>query len=148
MLLTVLFLISCVITARIFDKKRMSAATIAYSVMFVVLLTALLLTVDFGPINQAFTNIMGEEAYLQTKEAFICALDSAGYGTCIYIALFLTFILQVATAMTLAVTGLVRVLSKRKEIYRSKREKRESSYFPRERYLKKRIHLMYCRMLN
>lgn len=148
MLLTVIFLISCIITARLLEKKRMKVASIAYSVMFIVLLTALLLTVDFAPVSQAFTNIMGEETYLQTKEAFIYALHSPGYGTCIYIALFLTFILQAATALTLAVTGLVRVLSAGKAAYRHKKEKRESSYLPRELYLKKRINLMYCRMLN
>lgn len=148
MLLTVIFLISCIITARLLEKKRMKVASIAYSVLFVVLLTALFLTVDIAPISQACINIMGNESYLQTREALIYALRSPGYGTCIYIAVFLTFVLQAATALTLAVTEIVRVLSKEKEICRAGKESSEGYRAFREPDRRKPINLLYCRMLN
>lgn len=148
MAITVLFLISCVITARMLEKKKMHAASVAYTVLFVVLLAALFLTVDFEPINRALTNVMGAKTYLQTQNALLYALRSDGYGTCIISALLLTFIIQLALPVAFAVTGLVRILFKKQETKQSKKDKYRSSRLLNELYLKRYINLLYCRMLN
>lgn len=148
MLLTVIFLISCIITARLLEKKNMRVATVAYSVMFIILLYVLLLVIDFAPTNQAFTKLLGEEVYLETKEALLYALNSQGYGTCICFALFLTLFLQLTTALTIAVTGILHLLTGKKEGFFQKREKQLSPRKPREVCLNNHINLLYCRMLN
>lgn len=146
--ITIIFLVSCIITARMLEKKKIHVASVAYSVLFVVLFAALFLTVEFEPVSYALTRFMGAESYLQTKQTLLYALSSAGYGTCIISALLLTFVLQVSLAVALAVKGLVRILSGKKEAYLSKKDKFETAQLIRGLFIQKRINLIYCRMLN
>lgn len=148
MLLTFLFLISCIITARLLEKKKMRVASIAYSVLFIILFAVLFLTVDLEPITRALTNVMGAEMYLQTKSALLYAIGSAGYGTCIISAMLLTFIIQLVLPIALAVTGLVRILFKKKEEHTSKKEKYKRARIQYGIFVQKQINLIYCRMLN
>lgn len=148
MLLTVIFLISCIITARILDKYKMHVASVGYSVMFIILFFALLFTVDIEPIRIAFSNVMGEAPYLEVKEALLYALRSPGFGTCIVIALLLTAFLQIAVSVIFAVTAIISLLKKGKKIYFIKKDEHSCSCLMRALYINRSINLLYCRMLN
>ena len=148
MTITLIFLISCIITARLFEKKHMRVASVAYSVLFVFLLVALLLTSDYEPISNAWSRIMGENVYLQAKDALLYAIHSAGYGTCIIFALLLTLILQLLLVLTLAVTGIVRILISKNKSYQSKKENYVSLYTLYKLFIQIDFNLIYCRMLN
>lgn len=148
MIVTILFLISCVITARLLDKKKMRVASIAYSVLFVVLLTALLLTSDLELISRALSKIMGTKAYLLTKDALLYAFHSAGYGFCIFIALSFTFFLQISLSLIYAVVTIVKLFKKGNVALLSKKENYRRLYTPQALYLNQDINRLYCRMLN
>lgn len=134
--------------ARMLDKKKMRVASVVYSVAFVLLLTALLLTVDIEPIRHAFIKLIGVNAYLNINLAFNEALHSAGYGTCIGIALALTFILQLSLTVFCAVSTIVRFFKKWNEAQVSKRDKFRITHPIRNIYIRRPINLLYCRMLN
>lgn len=148
MALTLIFLISCIITARLLEKKKMRVASVAYSVTFILLLFILLFVTDIEPISRALANMLGANAYGEIKLALIEALRSASYGTCITIAILLTFFLQLAVTVFCAVSTIVRFFKKWSVTYRSKREKFRIIYPIRNIYIRKPINLLYCRMLN
>ena len=145
MLITIIFLISCISTARILEKKKMNVAAAAYSVLFVVIFSALLLTADSELIGNALSNIMGVKSYMLTRDALIYVLHSAGYGACIYAALFVTLIFQVAALLAITVVTLFR---KRTATIISKKDNYRCPHTPRALYLNNSINLLYCRMLN
>lgn len=146
--LAVIFIISCVISARILEKNKMRAASIAYSVMFVILLSALLFTVDFEPINHAFSRVIGMARYLEVREALLYAMQTPGYGTCIAAALLVTLLLQLLISAAYAVSVIANALKQEKGVYLSKKDKRKTISYTKKIYLRKQINLMYCRMLN
>ena len=148
MVFTVLFLITCVMTARLLEKKKMYVASVMYSVMFVILLTALLFTSDIELVNRSLSNLIGIKTFLQTKEILLYAFESAGYGLCILIALLFTFILQFSLSVICTVVTIVRFLKKGREVILTKKEKYGYLYIPRAFYVHKPINLLYCRMLN
>lgn len=148
MLITVIFLISCVISARLLEKKKMRVASIAYSVLFIVFFAALLLTSDVEAINRTLSAIMGAQTYQLTRNALFYAYHSAGYGTCILIALFFTLMLQLALPIICAVARIVKLFGRGKVALISKKDKYRRSCRPRALYLQRHINLLYCRMLN
>lgn len=148
MLITAIFLISCIITARLLDKHKLRLASAAYSVLFVVLLTALLFTIDVELVGRSISNLVGTKTYLQTREALLYALHSAGYGTCITLALLVTLFLQLLIPFLFAVATVVALFKKGKEARISKKDKYRLPHALRELYVRRRINLLYCRMLN
>lgn len=148
MLISAIFLVSCIITARLLEKKKLHVASAAYSILFVIVLAVLFLTSDVEPIQQTLSGMMGTKAYLQTKEALLYALRSAGYGTCILVALFFTLFLQISLPLIYAVATIVRRFKKGREAVLSKRDQYRCPYPSRTVALPKQINLLYCRMLN
>lgn len=126
----------------------MHIATVAYSVMFVLLFSAILLVSDFESVKITFSTLMGEAYFNAIRESILYALHSVGYGTCIISALLLIFVLQLSLALTLAVTGFIRAVIKRKVSCLIQKGKHTISCRIRELYLQRYIILLYCRMLS
>lgn len=145
---TVIFLITCILTARVLEKNKMTVASIGYSVMFVMLFSALIFTSDLEPVSIALTNLMGEVPYLQLKEALLYALHSPGYGACIITAFLLTLLLQVAVSVIYTVTSFARFFKKARRAHHFGSKKVGSDCEYRELYVHRPINLLYCRMLN
>lgn len=148
MLLTAIFLVTCVITARVLQEKKMRVASVIYSILSVVLIVAILFTSDFVPVRYAFENLMGEEYYLNIKDAILHALYTSGYGTCTLFAFFITLFLQVVISVIYVVTIVVKLIKVGKEVYLLKKDSNSHSYIYRVLSLKKDINILYCRMLN
>lgn len=145
---TILYLIFCIITARMLDKKQMRVATVLYSVMFVLLLPLILFSIDIEAVRQALSNVMGEHAYLEVSSLFHDVLNSSGYGICIAIALVTSFVLQLVVSLFWAVETLVNYIKERSVYYLSKKKRVEIPCLARNIYISKRIYILYCRMLN
>lgn len=148
MLVTILFLISCVITARVLEKKNMRVASVTYSVLFVILLAALLFTVDLELISRALSNMMGAKAYLQVKDALDYVIHSAGYGFCIFIALLLTISVQITLSLICTVVTIVKYFVKRSLELLTKKDNYRCPFTLRALYRQRYINRLYCRMLN
>lgn len=148
MLLTVILLISCILTARLLEKKKMRVASVMYSAVFIVLLVAVLLAVEVETIGFAISNIIGEDAYLQAHEVLLNAINSEGYGTCIYIALLFTLFLQITTFFVHTVYEIVWFDRSESAAYFPKKYVAKHSFKPRVLYLTRRINLLNCLMLN
>lgn len=148
MLITVIFLVSCIITAQLLEKHKLRVASIAYSVFFVVLLAALLFTVDLELISRALSNMLGAKAYLQVKDALDYAIHSAGYGFCIFIALLLTISVQITLSLICAVATIVKYFVKRSLKLLTKKDNYSCPFTLRALYRQRYINRLYCRMLN
>lgn len=148
MIITAIFLITCIITARVLKVQKMRIASVIYSILSIILIDALLLTSDLTPVRFAFENLMGEEYYMLIKETLTYALYSSGYGSCILIAFFTTLFLQVVISFIYLLTNIVKSIKIIKEVYLPKEYNYKNSYTYQVLTLRKNINLLYCRMLN
>ena len=149
MFLTLLFLVSCVIIARKFEKHNLRTASIAYSVMFVVILLALLFTVEIPVVRSGLANMVGRYAYANIHYTLCEAMNHAYYGVSVAAVMAVSFWLQVIfTAVDTAAAVVKYVLSKKdiheisKKAYLKLQESIQSLIMPRP------INLLCCRMLN
>lgn len=147
--MTVLFLFSCVLMARTFVRLDMHAASMAYSITFIVILFVLLFTLDIDIVRTAMVNVCGIDTYTDVREAFFDAMSTGYYGLSMLGALVLTTIVQLILFVLNALREMVRYLFVKKKVVR----KFTKAYVRlaqsvRTLYLPKRINLLYCRMLN
>lgn len=148
MILTVIFLITCIITARVLEKKKMRAASIAYSVLFVIFLVALLFVTDLKPLQTALINTVGVKIYFSVRFSLLEAINATGYGMIIAGAILFTIALQLFATVVCVVDKLVEIFKKSSFQYKSRRDIFKRILFTHEVFLAKRINLLYCRMLN
>ena len=148
--LTVLFMISCVLTARKFEKLKMQLASLAYSVTFIVILFVLLFTVDIDIISRAMLNVLDAELYYDVRTALRDAMGMSYYGISIAGALIFTTALQLAVTVIDALRVVVRCcfFAKKSLARKFKKAYFRFAQFGRTLCLPKRINLLYCRMLN
>jgi hypothetical protein len=147
--MTVLFLFSCILMARTFVRLDMHAASMAYSITFIVILFVLLFTLDIDIVRTAMVNVCGIDTYTDVREAFFDAMSTGYYGLSMLGALVLTTIVQLVLFVLNALREMVCYLFVRKQVAR----KFTKAYVRfaqsvRTLYLPKRINLLYCRMLN
>ena len=147
--MTVLFLFSCVLIARTFVRLDMRAASMAYSVTFIVILFVLLFTLDIDIVRAAMVNACGIDMYTDVREAFYEAMSTAYYGLSMLGAVVLTTVVQLVLLVLNALREVVCYLFVKRQIAR----KFTKAYVRfaqsvRTLYLPKRINLLYCRMLN
>lgn len=146
---TVLFLISCVLIARKFEKQKMEMASLAYSITFVFIMIVLLFTVDIDIVRRGMINIFGDQMYMDVRGALMEALNMAYYGVTVVSLLTVTAIVQFIIAALDAARAVVRhcfpkksVTVKFKKVYPIFNQIDHSLHLP------KRINLIYCRILN
>lgn len=146
---SVIFLISCVITARFLKSKKLKPASALYALLFSVTLALITLAVDSKIIGFAFSNILGESLYNELHRAILRMFAANFYGVSMVTLIAVSFAVPLAFVIFGATKNAVRrffasVGAERrfKKVY--------FRYAPsvRNLYLPKRINLLYCRMLN
>ncbi len=149
MAITIIFLLSCVITARIFERKNMRTAAVAYALLFAVVLLLLLFAVDIPIIERALTNVIGAEKYAEMQSIVDDAMQSSIYGFSMISVIGAVFVVQVvASVVATAKVVAVYCFNKRSLVRKFKKVYGGFVSFARELRLPRRINIFYCRMLN
>ena len=143
-----LFLITCVITARFFEKHKMKTAAVLYSVMFITVLSLLFFVVDVPLIKLAMNNLFGEAFYKAVNRSLSEAMSSSFCGINSVWAIALAFAVQLALILVQTTKKVVRCLIGKTQGI--KFYKTYSKPIPPHCGLciSKKINLLYCRMLN
>ena len=147
--ITVIFLISCIITARYLDKKRMQAASVLYSVLFIITFVFSLFAIDYGIVKEGMINIFGEQFYGELRHSVLGILNTEFLGINNTILFTAACILQTV----IVIIGLTKRVVSYFIIERKPASEFYKAYFRfvllvRNLYLPKRINLLYCRLLN
>ena len=144
-----LFLLTSIVTARFLDKRKMRAASIMYSTMFIIMLFVLLFTVDIDLVRQMMMNAFGSEVYQLVHNAFVDAISTPAYGVYIIGSVILTVAVQVSVTVLAPVSAIVRYLIKKKNIlHKFKKAYVRLVHQARSLYIVTPINRLYCRMLN
>ena len=149
MIITIIFLLTCVITARIFERKNMRAAAVAYALLFAVVLLLLLFAVDIPIVERALTNAIGAAKYAEIASAIDDAMSSTLYGISMISVIGAVFAVQ-TLASIIEAARVVAVYCFKKEALIRKFKKVYSGAlrYSRELCLPRQINKIYCRMLN
>lgn len=141
MWLCVLFLLSSVFLARLFEKRKMKFASIAYSVLFTFMLFAFIFVFELPFFKVALINLFGELLYAEIVSILLSESE---------LITFLGFLLavQVAIAILTTSTAIVNKLKKRDPL--SLKEKNRFFKAIREYNVlsSTEINRLYCRMLD
>lgn len=148
MILSVVFLISCIITARVFDKRKMHVASVLYTTLFVLMSVALVFVTDIEPVRNFFADALGAHAYSVIRSVLLSAIHSSTYGTAIAIAIILTAVLQLVTTVVCVVSTIIGFFKKSGIQTLAKKMEDRLAYPIRALLLARQINLLYCRMLN
>ena len=147
--LGLLFMISCVLIARKFEKQKMQLASLAYSIAFIVILFVLMFTVDIEIVQRALINVLGRESYFEIHEALLDSIGTAHYGISVAMTMSIAAAVQFAIIVLDAFKTVVcYCFIKRKVAYKFKKAYFRFAQSVRSLYLPRRINLLYCRMLN
>ena len=127
----------------------MHAASVLYSVMFIIMLLVLLFTVDIELIRRGMLSLFGREVYYGVQNAFIDAIKSSAYGAYIVGSIILTVAVQVSVTVLTPVRAIVRYIVQKKTVHH-KFKKAYSRLVQNVRsvYISQPINRLYCRMLN
>lgn len=148
MALFLLFLFSSVVTARHFEKRKMSTASVLYSILFIITLLMSLFALDDSVINAGLINIIGEEMFGELRNT-IQGIISTDFGGFSLLALFgVSCALQIAFVIFVATSTIVSYFVAKKPIRRFIKAYFRFVLLVRNLYLPKRINILYCRMLN
>lgn len=141
MWLCVLFLLSSVFLARLFEKRKMKIASLAYSVLFTFMLFTFIFVFELPFFKVALINLFGELLYAEIASILLSESE---------LITFLGFLLavQVAIAILSTSTAIVNKLKKRDPL--SIKEK--NCFFKAIREYNvlssTEINRLYCRMLD
>lgn len=141
MWLCVLFLLSSVFLARLFEKRKMKIASLAYSVLFTFMLFTFIFVFELPFFKVALINLFGELLYAEIASILLSESE---------LITFLGFLLavQVAIAILTTSTAIVNKLKKRDPL--SIKEK--NCFFKAIREYNvlssTEINRLYCRMLD
>ena len=150
MLYTALFLISCVLISRKFEKEKMIVASAAYSVLFVVLLLCLLFVTDFAPVRDMLSCLLGRYVYESIHFGIIEVIADEQYGWIMTGVLLIGFAVQLYAAFIRPVQKVIEeYISSGREVFcKSKKTCSEALCTVQTLYLHRKINRLYCRMLN
>lgn len=148
MLLTVIFLISCVVTARLLDKKNMQIASIAYAVMIAVILFALAFICDVPFIGDVMSEIFGRYNYFSIQYLLREAIDAPVYSVFIVSAIAFTFAVQIAVTIFCFVDTITHLFKDRAYYYKKRKDFFKLRPLVSIAKIIRKINLLYCRMLN
>ncbi len=144
-----MFLLSCVITARYFERKRMHTASVMYSVLFLITFTFALFSLDYSVVRVGLSNMFGEELYLELRHTVLGIINTSYFGISFTTLFSVVCILQ----SIFAIIGLTRCIVRYCFVKQKPLRKFNKAYsrfvlLVRNLYLPRRINLLYCRMLN
>ena len=150
MLYTVLFLISCILISRKFEKEKMTVASAAYTVLFIVLLFCLLFVTDYAPIRDGLVLVLGEFGYESVHFGIIETFANEKYGFIMTVALSVAFAVQLYAAFIRPVQKAIEnYISSSREVYcKRKKAWQDTVHMVQTLYLHRKINRLYCRMLN
>ena len=150
MLYTALFLISCILISRKFEKEKMIVASAAYSVLFVVLLLCLLFVTDFAPVRDMLSCLLGRYVYESIHFGIIETFANEKYGWIMTAALSVAFAVQLYAAFIRPVQKVIEnCISGKYELFRRRKKAcTEVLCIVQTLYLHRKINRLYCRMLN
>lgn len=149
MLLTILFLITCVITVIVLDRYKMYVASVAYLVMLSFAAFALLFTSDIEFITGFLQNAFGWETWYCIRLMLIGAIASKTYGMIITVAIIITFAAQIILSIMCAVRAIYYCCFHKSSLYfKTKRAYCRLVNNMKSLLRSKRIILLYCRLLN
>lgn len=149
MLLTVLFLITCVITVIVLDRHKMNVASVAYLVMLAFAVFALLFTSDIEFIRSFLQNVFGWETWYNIRLMLLEAIRSETYGIIITVAIVITFAAQITLSLMCAVKAIYYCCFHKSSLYfKTKRAYCRLVKCAKSLLRSKRIILLYCRLLN
>lgn len=146
---SVIFLLSCIITARFLKSRKMKLASALYALLFSVTLVIIMLAVDSKIIGFSFSNIFGESLYNELHRMILRMFAENIYGFSVVTLIAISISVQLAITIYCATKKAVRHFFASVSAER----KFKKVYFRyarsvRNLYLPKRINLLYCRMLN
>lgn len=148
---SILFLVTCIISARLLERRRMRVAAVFYSVMFITVFSYLLLATELGILRVALTNLLGAQTYELMHNVALDAMNESYFGVTIAGILFLTIGVQVALAVLEAASAAVRCIrafARRRRGYKFRKAYFKLASSVRKLVVHKRINLIYCRLLN
>lgn len=145
---SILFLISCVFTARFLEKRKMHVASVIYSAVFICLLAVLLLAVDIPIIQTSISNMMGAYKYAQVHDFVVEVINTDEYGLSTITVVAVVFAVQVIAILIQAAKVVVTFFIKDLSSPEFSKKTITLASPVRVLYLPKRINLLYCRMLN
>ena len=142
-----MFLLTCVVTARLMEKKKMTVAASLYTVVFVALLTVVLLTSDNTFITTAMQNLLGS-MYLPAADFAAGVMGASFFGINLLGLLTLVFVVQLALTVITVTTAVVEYLGKKSPERKFNRvhitRVSHALFLP----ISRKYNLLYCRMLD
>lgn len=148
MLLTIIFLISCFVTARLLYKKNMLVASVAYAITIAVILLVLAFICDVPFIGDVLSKIFGRYNYFSIQYLLREAIKTQGYSVFIVTAIAFTFVLQLAVTVFCVVDTITHLFKKRAYEYKKRTVVFKARFFKSKTRITRNINLLYCRMLN
>lgn len=149
MVFHILFLLTSIVTARFLERRKMRAASVAYSTMFIIMFFVLLFTVDIEPVRRVMLNIFGRPVYYGIYNAFSDAVNTPAYGVYMIGGIILTIAVQLAITILFPVRAIVRYFTRKKAyLNRFKKVYTRLVRNVRSLYISYPINQLYCRMLN
>ena len=148
MFASVLFLLSCVMTSRFLEKRKMRIANVLYSVLFVFTLCVLVFAFDFPLLEQLMSNLFGEAAYDELHIIALRVVNQTVYGVSVITMISITTSVQLGFAIYTATKKLVFRLIKRVAARKFSRVYSVEKIGVHRFYPITRINRLYCRMLN
>ena len=149
MAMYLLFMLSCIATVIVLDRKKMYVASVIYIAVFSVVGAGLIFAVDYEPIFDLLVKILGAKEYFAIKYVFIDALRSPVYGAVMIGALALSFAMQLLAAVICPAEAILRYILGSKPIFETcKQSLFKHVHQARSLFYCKDINLICCRMLN
>ena len=146
--MSILFLISCIITARFFEKRKMRVAAVLYAILFAVVLSLLLFVLDFSITSTALTNILGAKSYRVLHDFLLDVLHTGFYGISVLSVIGLSVAVQVAVILLETTKQVLRYLVNHTYKRKFKTVRIRLASFVRQPFYSQKINLRFCRMLN
>lgn len=134
----------------VLEKKEMHAATVAHSVVFVVLLFYILVATPIPLTDSALINLMGEDNLYILREAFTAVIPVYGISSILVID-FVTIVCLTALLLQGVVTIVrLHLSSINSDFFRSLRKRSPKIFLSRDfslRFRMQKIYRMGCVML-
>jgi len=152
MLVCFLFLLTCILSARYLEKKRMTLAAAFYSVLFIFMTFFFLISVNIPYVHTALRYLLGEEIYDILHKFALEAINASIYGIGVLWAVGVIFIIQSVSVVIITAHSVAKRLFKFKKVVRAEfrklRPHAEYKIPSLQQRVPLRIHLLYCRLLN
>ena len=149
MALSVIFLLTSIVTARLLEKKKMRVASVAYTVMFIIMALVLLFTADAESIRNIMLRVVGSRWYFDIRHTFLDAIRAPLYGVYMMSAILLTFAIQLSVTVIFTAKAVVYHLTKHRAFeYTIKKVHNRLLHEVCSLKMSRNVNLLYCRMLN